>query len=53
MTSADGNLTVAIPELTHEDGHAQHMGDDVAFKITPEGASRPVERQRDSQRFGR
>jgi len=32
---ADGKLTCAIPELKTTGGHALHIGNDVAFKITP------------------
>ncbi len=31
----DGKLTVTIPELTTTQGHASHIGNDVAFKIVP------------------
>jgi hypothetical protein len=31
----EGLVTFAMPELTAADGHAQHLGDDAAFKITP------------------
>ncbi|RIK75569.1 MAG: hypothetical protein DCC67_15160 [Planctomycetota bacterium] len=34
IAAARGTLSVAIPELTSQSGHAQHMGDDVAFKLT-------------------
>lgn len=30
----DGKLTVEIPELSIKEGQSQHIGDDVAFKIT-------------------
>ncbi|BBO34858.1 DUF5060 domain-containing protein [Lacipirellula parvula] len=33
VAAVDGKLTVTVPELVHENGRAQHMGDDVAFKI--------------------
>ncbi len=33
VTVVDGKLTVSVPELVHENGRAQHIGDDVAFKI--------------------
>ncbi len=35
-----GRLTFVIPELRTERGHANHIGNDVAFKIVPKGASR-------------
>jgi len=31
----DGKLTFAMPELTAVEGHAQHLGDDAAFRISP------------------
>jgi hypothetical protein len=31
--AADGVVKVTVPELVHENGRAQLMGDDVAFKI--------------------
>ena len=31
-----GQLTVQIPELRTSQGHASHIGNDVAFKVTPE-----------------
>jgi len=31
----DGRLTVTVPELTTTQGHASHIGNDVAFKIVP------------------
>jgi len=31
----DGKLTVTIPELRTTQGHASHIGNDVAFKIVP------------------
>ncbi|MBN1506319.1 MAG: DUF5060 domain-containing protein [Sedimentisphaerales bacterium] len=31
----DGKLTVTIPELRTTGGHASHIGNDVAFKISP------------------
>jgi len=31
----DGKLTVTVPELRTTGGHALHIGNDVAFKITP------------------
>jgi hypothetical protein len=41
-SASEGRLTVAIPELTTtDDGHAHHMGDDVAFTIRPLGSRQP------------
>jgi hypothetical protein len=36
--SAGGALAVTVPELKADHGHAQQMGDDVAFKIVKRGA---------------
>jgi hypothetical protein len=33
LATSDGKLTVEIPELLSQDGHANNIGDDVAFKI--------------------
>jgi hypothetical protein len=46
MKSSGGRLTVAIPELVAQDGRAQQIGDDVAFKITPEHGIGPALRPR-------
>lgn len=35
LSCRDGKLTVPVPELTTTQGHASHIGDDVAFKIVP------------------
>jgi hypothetical protein len=34
VTVAKGQLTITIPELVSQDGHAINIGDDVAFKIS-------------------
>ena len=36
-TSTGGSLEVKIPELLPKGGRAQHVGDDVAFKIVKRG----------------
>ena len=38
VTVTDGKLTVSVPELVHENGRSQHIGDDVAFKIVRKSA---------------
>ena len=40
-SSAAGTLTVTVPELRAEGGHAQQMGDDVAFQIVRRGMKLP------------
>ena len=40
-TSAGGSLTVSVPELQNDRGHAQQIGDDVGFKIVKRGAALP------------
>jgi hypothetical protein len=40
VTASDGKLTVSIPELTPQEGHADNIGDDVAFKIVKHDAPR-------------
>ncbi len=35
VSCRDGKLVVTIPELTTTGGHAQHIGNDIAFKIVP------------------
>jgi hypothetical protein len=52
VNAADGKLSVTIPELTHDEGSAQHIGDDVAFKIESEDLTRAAGRRRDSRRSG-
>jgi hypothetical protein len=37
VTAVDGKLTIAAPELAHQNGRSQLMGDDVAFKIVRKG----------------
>jgi hypothetical protein len=37
-SSAGGAMTITVPELKTDHGHAQQMGDDVAFKIVKRGA---------------
>jgi hypothetical protein len=42
-TAAGGTLTVKLPELRPKGGHAQHLGDDLAFKIVRRGTIRTRE----------
>ena len=44
ITSKGGKITVEIPELVAKAGRGQHMGDDVAFKIVPEGTPMKIRR---------
>ena len=39
VTAAEGRLTVVIPELLPQEGHANNIGDDVAFKISSKFSS--------------
>jgi hypothetical protein len=40
-SAAAGTLTITVPELKAEGGHAQQMGDDVAFQIVRHGTILP------------
>lgn len=40
LTAASGILSVSIPELLPREGHANHIGDDVAFTIVKQGTDR-------------
>jgi hypothetical protein len=40
VKTVDGKLTVSIPELSPAGGHANNIGDDVAFKITKRDSAR-------------
>ncbi len=40
LTATKGKLSISIPELLPRDGHANHIGDDVAFAIVKQGTDR-------------
>jgi hypothetical protein len=40
FTAANGGLSVSIPELLPAGGHANHIGDDVAFTLVKQGTDR-------------